>query len=54
MNDNIDKHMEVEVGAFCPVDFTPLIGKRDHCGKPCTNIGTSSDQDKKNKEDTID
>ncbi len=50
----VDAQIEMEEGAFCPIDPPHLIGRRDHGGKPCTNLGASNDQSSANQEDTGD
>ncbi|MEK7556110.1 MAG: hypothetical protein AAB523_02380 [Patescibacteria group bacterium] len=51
MNDKLDGHMEIEEGAFCPIP-TPLIGRREHEGRPCTDLYVSGDPKEISQEDT--
>ncbi|MCR4330492.1 MAG: hypothetical protein NUV49_01265 [Patescibacteria group bacterium] len=44
MNDKADESPEIQEGAFCPIDTSPLIGRREHGGRPCTDIHPFSDQ----------
>ncbi|MCR4306634.1 MAG: hypothetical protein NUV42_01565 [Candidatus Yonathbacteria bacterium] len=55
MNDKADGSMEIQEGAFCPIDTSPLIGRREQSGRPCTDLHTFNDPEEiTQQEDTQD
>jgi len=42
MNEKVLGSMAIQEGAFCPID-TPLIGRREQSGRPCTDLHSSGD-----------